>query len=109
MEKRVRRPDSSGSSPEAPEEGKLLYSKEEIEGDELEDEKAAYILEACESGDLSALKKLAESDGGLLNDVLRRRACSWTCPFPFLACLPSRLCLYMYSPSPSACSSSCTT
>ena len=36
------------------------------------------ILEACKCKDIDELRKLATSEGGLLNDELRRKACEFT-------------------------------
>lgn len=44
---------------------------------ERDSEKTATILEACRWKDLESLRKLATSDGGLLNDELRRKACKF--------------------------------
>lgn len=37
--------------------------------------KTADILEACECKDIESLRQLATSEGGLLTDELRRKAC----------------------------------
>ena len=42
---------------------------------EEESAKALAILEACKWKDIDELRKLATSEGGLLNDELRRQAC----------------------------------
>lgn len=42
---------------------------------EKDNEKNAAILEACKWKDLESLRKLATSEGGLLTDELRRKAC----------------------------------
>lgn len=43
-------------------------------------EKELAISNACIESDISALKALAESEGGFLTDELRRRACSCLSP-----------------------------
>lgn len=40
-------------------------------------EKTTAILEACKWKDLESLRKLSTSEGGLLNDELRRKACKF--------------------------------
>ena len=45
---------------------------------ERDSEKAAAILEACKWKDLDSLRKLATSEGGLLTDELRRKACKFS-------------------------------
>lgn len=40
--------------------------------------KTLAILEACKWKDVEELRKLATSEGGLLNDELRRKACKNT-------------------------------
>lgn len=52
---------------------------------EKENEKIAAILEACKWKDLKSLRKLATSEGGLLTDELRRKACK----FPDLTSITS--------------------
>lgn len=47
--------------------------------------KAANILDACNWKDVAALRTLAASEGGLVWDELRRRACSST-PSPRVSC-----------------------
>lgn len=44
---------------------------------EKDSEKTAAILEACKCKDLESLRKLATSEGGLLTDELRRKACKF--------------------------------
>lgn len=39
-------------------------------------EKSAAILRACDAGDVEALVSYATSEGGLLEDELRQRACT---------------------------------
>ena len=52
---------------------------------EKDNEKTAAILEACKWKDLESLRKLATSEGGLLTDELRRKACK----FPDLTSITS--------------------
>jgi hypothetical protein len=68
--------------PDRGQEGTLPHLEGELEEGGCEPDKTVEIVEACASGDLMALKRLAESEGGLLHDRLRRRACSLLWPSP---------------------------
>lgn len=45
---------------------------------EAQSTKTLAILEACQWHDIDELRKLATSEGGLLTDELRRKACVFT-------------------------------
>lgn len=47
-------------------------------------QKAAHIVEACDTDDITTLQNLAQTAGGFLNDELRRK----TCMLPPSAAIP---------------------
>ena len=64
----IEEPKGSGSRPNSISPSQL---------DEKHTTKSAEILDACTSLDLARLRELATSDGGLVSDDIRRRACSY--------------------------------
>lgn len=56
---------------------KIEASETTRETPEAQSTKTLAILEACQWNDVDELRKLATSDGGLLNDELRRKACKF--------------------------------